>query len=101
MTKRTFEIVAIASAAAACFAGFAMADRHDGPGGPLGDHGPMIEQFDANGDGAVSSAEVADFKARKFAEADSNNDGALTFEELDAFQEADGPDGHRRGDTPE
>ncbi len=53
----------------------------------------FMKKFDANNDGAISSAEVADHPklAGKFAELDADKDGKLTATELQAMK------GHGRG----
>jgi Ca2+-binding EF-hand superfamily protein len=92
--------------------------RHDGPGrfGRGGQHGPhgdfrrdggpragrMIEAFDANKDGAVTQAEIDQFRQGQITRFDANKDGTLSLDEyqslwldqmrermVDAFQEHD------------
>lgn len=47
-----------------------------------GDRAQMIEQLDANGDGAITRAEVDAAAAARFAEADADGNGFLSAEEL-------------------
>ena len=61
--------------------------------GPMGpeDHDEFrkerLSEIDTDGDGNVSDAERAAFKAAKFASADANGDGGVTLEEMRAFKE--------------
>ncbi len=59
-----------------------------GPGGPGGHDGegrhPTFEMLDADGDGKVTQAEIAAFRAGRFAEVDTNGDGVVTLEEFTA-----------------
>lgn len=70
-----------------------LAGRGDGPGpmgrgGEVPNMGPLsIEALDADGDGAVTPAEVEARKAARFAEADADGDGGLSAEELVALEE--------------
>lgn len=53
-------------------------------GGPGGDMRPGFEEFDADGDGSVTRAEVDAFRAGRFAEVDADGDGSVTREEFTA-----------------
>lgn len=59
------------------------ARRHEGKG-----KGRMIERFDQNGDGVLQLSEVPEHKREKLSAADTNKDGALSKEELQAFHQA-------------
>jgi len=55
--------------------------------GEARDHGrerPTFEQLDSNGDGQITQDELQARGAARFAEADSNGDGALSRAELEA-----------------
>ena len=45
---------------------------------------PTFEQLDADGDGALTQAEIAAMGQKRFDEADANGDGLLTAEEMTA-----------------
>ena len=58
---------------------------------PHGHHGGMkahLTEFDTNGDGDISKAEIDAKRAATFADADTNADGALSQAELVAHHEA-------------
>jgi len=63
---------------------------------PRGAHGPMqgaqleqmFERLDADGDGAISRAEIDAAPAARFAEADANGDGKVTVDEIAAMMRA-------------
>lgn len=79
--------VAIVIASTAVIATAQSGDRAEGPKRG-GDRAAMlIEEFDANGDGAISQEEIAAAQAARFAAADTNGDGALSVDELLAAQE--------------
>lgn len=52
------------------------------------DSAPSFEELDANGDGAISDAEIAAFHDARFAEFDTDGDGSLSEAELTAMAEA-------------
>ena len=54
-------------------------------GGP----GQMLEQVDANADGAVTMAEIDAHRADKFASADTNGDNLVSAAEFEAFSIAE------------
>ena len=61
--------------------------QEQGPG--RGAPGAMlIERFDADGDGAVTQAEIDAYRGARFAEADTDGDGFLTAAEMTAFAQA-------------
>ncbi|MCI4662207.1 MAG: calcium-binding protein [Neomegalonema sp.] len=65
----------------------------DGPKGPQGGaRGPQFlerfEQADTNGDGKVTPDEIEAMKAARFSEADADKDGVLTAEEMAAHAKA-------------
>ena len=74
-----------------------------GPGGPGfrgGDPASMIEQMDQDGDGKLQIDELPDFMARRMAEADANDDGILSEEELaSAMENMRGRGGRGRPDA--
>lgn len=82
--------IAIAALAAvtALAAGTAVAGGH-GPGfrgHRFGGPGPtLLERFDANGDGAVTQAEIDQVRAGRFSTSDTNGDSALTLDEYQAL----------------
>jgi Ca2+-binding EF-hand superfamily protein len=45
----------------------------------------LFEEIDADGDGAVTQAEIDAFRAAKVAGADTSGDGALSIEEFDTL----------------
>ena len=73
--------------------------RHDGPGrfdrggrhGPRGDFGrdggprKMMEAVDANKDGAVTQAEIDQFRQGQITRFDANKDGSLSLDEYQAL----------------
>lgn len=65
--------------------------------------GHFIENWDQDGDGAVSAAEIAEKRANVFASFDANEDGVLDAEEYALFDEARANDqaqmggGHGKG----
>lgn len=61
----------------------ATAERGHGP------KGPMLENLDVNGDGAVSKAEIEASKAERFSSADLNGDNLMSFDEFEAHIEAE------------
>ncbi len=60
-----------------------MAEMFGGKGGKGGFGPRMLMQFDADGDGKVTTAEVTESRAAKFTEFDANGDGALTLTEYE------------------
>ncbi len=63
-----------------------------GEKGPMGDHKAMRPNFlfktmDKDGDGKVTKAEHDVFVAERFKETDTNNDGAITEDEMKAYGE--------------
>ncbi|MCZ4297980.1 EF-hand domain-containing protein [Henriciella marina] len=73
-------------------AGLAFADHHKD--GDRSDRREMrtermLERFDTNSDGVISTAEVDAMKAERFAAADTNGDGGLSLDEIEAFREAE------------
>ncbi len=57
---------------------------HRGPNGMQ----KLLKTVDADGDGAVTLAEIEDFKAAQLSSADSDADGALNIEEFDTIYRA-------------
>ena len=56
------------------------------------DHRPgdrMVEKFDLNGDSAISLAEIESHKSQMFSDADIDGSGGITFDEFNAFAEAE------------
>jgi Ca2+-binding EF-hand superfamily protein len=74
---------------AAAFAGASLAgggwDRHHGWGDRGGRATEFFEQFDANGDGRLTQAEIDQVRQSRLAEFDQNGDGSLTLEEYQAL----------------
>ena len=64
----------------------ALAQRGDGPMGPNIE--TMFQQFDTNGDGNVSREEIDAYMAQRFEDADTNGDGVLSPDETFAAAEA-------------
>lgn len=66
--------------------------RHEGHhGGRHGGRGMMMQIFDrvdADGDGAVTQAEIDAYRAEQVSAADANGDGALAIEEFDVIYRA-------------
>lgn len=87
MTKTTTLSALALLLASGGFAGAAHAQH--GPGHHGGNPGQMLEQIDTNGDGDITRAEADAFRAARFADADANNDGVLTQDELTAHHEAE------------
>lgn len=48
---------------------------------------PSLERFDTNGDGRVTREEIEAVRATEFKAADSNGDDSLSFSELGAFEQ--------------
>lgn len=69
-------IVTVCAAAVLAFTGAALAQP--------GPHGRHVMSHDANGDGAVTRAELDAARAAEFARLDADRDGALTREEMRA-----------------
>jgi len=75
----------IAGIALAATVGIAAAER--GPGGHHGmrGHGPdMFEVFDLNKDGEITKQEVEDARDARFGETDTNGDGLISADEMQA-----------------
>ncbi|WP_018147568.1 EF-hand domain-containing protein [Henriciella marina] len=73
-------------------AGLAFADNHEE--GDRSSHREarserMMERFDTNSDGTITTAEIEAMKAERFAAADANGDGGLTMAEIEAHREAE------------
>lgn len=83
--KRTTLIAGVALVAVAATS--VIATAHD-RGGKFGGPEAMIEKFDANGDGAITKAEIQEAAAARFAQADTNGDGVLSAEEMTAAAQA-------------
>tara|TARA_R100000900_G_scaffold140962_1_gene121741 strand:- start:297 stop:812 length:516 start_codon:yes stop_codon:yes gene_type:complete len=90
-TLATASIAAIAALALPMIAIAQPGDGHRGKGyhGPRGDMTAMIAEIDTNGDGNLSKEEVDAHRAAKFAEVDANGDGAVTQAEMEAHHEAE------------
>lgn len=72
--------------------GAAMADGWCGPGGPGGHHGPrgpggmrLMDQFDTNKDGKLTQDEIDAARKAQIAKYDANGDGVLSLEEYQAL----------------
>ena len=88
MTTTTFRRLPRGLLAAALLGIFAVTGAAVAQPQGKGGHGRMFERMDTDGDGAVSRAEAAAFRAAHAAEADADNDGFVTFEEMRAWREA-------------
>ncbi len=77
MTRTGKTILAICAVAAVGGAAFAASGPHRGDRGAA-----LFERFDADGDGAISRAEVDATHKARFMEADANGDGAVDLKEL-------------------
>ena len=78
----------IAAIGTVMVAGLAIASERHGDGGREGRGfgGPaMIEQYDANGDGTLTQAEIDAFRQSRVDQFDGNGDGNLTIEEFEAL----------------
>lgn len=64
-------------------AAFAHQRGGDGPGRP------SFSEFDADGDGQITAAELVAHRTARFTEADANGDGVLSAEELMAHVQSD------------
>ena len=91
MTASKKTAVAVLALMGAAFGSAALAERGmggmGGMGGPEGRGAMLIEMFDtidADKDGKVTQDELAAHRAAEFAAADTNSDGALSAEELQA-----------------
>ena len=93
LTKSLIVVGAATVMGAAAFASVSQAERgwmgkHGGFGGPI----RMLEQFDADGDGRLTQAEIDTARTERFAKYDANNDSALSLEEFSGlFQEVSRP----------
>ncbi|MFW2588038.1 EF-hand domain-containing protein [Sagittula sp. SSi028] len=86
-TLATFGALAVAMGlSGAVYAQDAGAERAKGPRGPMMEQ--MFEQADANNDGKITQEEMDAAAAQRFADADTNGDGKLSAEELVAQAEA-------------
>ena len=85
-------LVALLACTSVSVAGLAFADHHREGGDRAERHEVraerMIERFDTNGDGVISTDEIEAIKASRFAEADADGDGGLSFEEIETWHDA-------------
>ncbi len=87
----SFVTAALLAAVAATSIGLAIpATAQDGSGPARGENraARLFEQFDTNGDGQITEAEIAAAREARFAEADTDGDGQLSVDELAAQAEA-------------
>ena len=88
MSARTPAPLALAALLAATLVGPALAQS--GPeGGPGGKLMETFAEIDTNADGQISPEEIDAHRAARFAAADANQDGALDATELAAMQRAE------------
>jgi Ca2+-binding EF-hand superfamily protein len=89
MTKITWYLLTTGALGAAAFAGTTLADggwgRHHGSGHHGARGMAFFEQFDANGDGRLTQAEIDEIRRSRLAEFDEDGDGSLTLEEYQAL----------------
>ncbi|MEL6364702.1 MAG: EF-hand domain-containing protein [Pseudomonadota bacterium] len=83
MKKQAIALAAFFGTAAMAGLAFAEEDERRGPKPPL-----PIKEIDTDDDGAISKDELAAFQAARFAEIDTNEDGQLTKDELEAAKDA-------------
>ena len=83
-TNKTLLVSALAGVLLTGAAGVAIAQG--GPGGHHGPRGPedMFEKFDLNADDEITREEIENAKAARFASADSDGDGLISAEEMQA-----------------
>lgn len=91
MTASKKTALAVLALMGAAFGSAALAERGMGGMGGMGDHegrGAMLmqkfDEIDADKDGKVTQEELAAHRAAEFAATDTNGDGALSAEELQA-----------------
>lgn len=89
-------IVAVCTAALLAASGAALAQS-----APPGPHGRHVMSHDANGDGAVTRAELDAARANEFARLDADRDGALTREEMRAGHQGGRGHGPGEGRSPD
>jgi Ca2+-binding EF-hand superfamily protein len=89
-SRNVMLVIGAVALGATALAGASLADGKRGyhrgghHGGP-GRHERMIEQFDANQDGAITQVEIDQVRRDRLAAFDQNNDGSLTLEEYQAL----------------
>lgn len=87
MTAPKMTAVALMALMGATYGSAALAERGMGMGGGEGRGAMMLDQFDAidaDQSGTITQDEIATFRATEFAAADTNKDGSLSAEELQA-----------------
>jgi Ca2+-binding EF-hand superfamily protein len=89
-SRNVMLVIGAVALGATALAGASLADGKRGyhrgghHGGP-GRHERMIEQFDADQDGAITQVEIDQVRRDRLAAFDQNNDGSLTLEEYQAL----------------
>lgn len=86
MKKQFVSILAITGALGLAVGGYAVAEHHSDKGGktPL----ERAASLDTNANGFIEKAEADTPRLTMFAEIDTNGDGGLSFEEMEAHREA-------------
>ena len=84
--KPTLPLLALSAAALIGLSAFAYADHN---GERPNRWAERLAELDTDGDGNISRAEADAPKFEMFAAADTNADGALSFDEMNAFREAE------------
>ncbi len=83
--KRGLTLLVITSGTMLGVSGAAMAADGAPPRDP---HGAMMKMFDADGDGKVTREEAATKRAELFAQADTNGDRQISYDEARAFMKS-------------
>lgn len=83
---------------AASAAVIAVLPAHAGHSGKTDGHGSKFEKMDLNADGAITREEAAEYRRKRIMAADADGDGAVTLAEMKAHYEKKWGDKKKDGD---